>query len=195
MSTEKAVYYPEDKKFLLNLSPHVSHYEVLVCTAPQLRTASVAEAFWLSAAWTNGEGGMNRERALKIVLVLVGLIFLFGVYPLMMYLWPSGWRWQPNQPEYEQMILGVYATLGIFLLLPSRNPSANRSLIAFTAWSSLVHAAIMAVQAFRQTWANADISLGDVPALVIVGVALIAFSSGEAASGTSLSWERLARGL
>lgn len=31
---EKAVYYPEDKKFLLNLNPHVSHYEVLVCTAP-----------------------------------------------------------------------------------------------------------------------------------------------------------------
>jgi hypothetical protein len=60
---------------------------------------------------------MNRERTLKIVLVLVGLIFLFGVYPLMMFLWSSGWRWQPNQPEYEQMILGVYATLGIFLLL------------------------------------------------------------------------------
>ena len=79
---------------------------------------------------------MNRERALKVVLVLVGLIFLFGVYPLMMFLWPSGWRWQPNQPEYEQMILGVYATLGIFLLLAARNPSENRSLIAFTAWSA-----------------------------------------------------------
>ncbi len=85
---------------------------------------------------------MNRERALKIVLVLVGLIFLFGVYPLMMFLWSSGWRWQPNQPVYEQMILGVYATLGIFLLLAARNPSENRSLIAFTAWSSLVHATI-----------------------------------------------------
>jgi hypothetical protein len=64
-------------------------------------------------------------------LVLVGLIFLFGVDPLMMFLWSSGWRWQPNQPEYEQMILGVYATLGIFLLLAARNPAANRSLIAF----------------------------------------------------------------
>jgi hypothetical protein len=77
---------------------------------------------------------MGREGALKVVLVLVGLIFLFAVYPLMMYLWPTGWRWQPNQPEYEQMILAVYATLGLFLLLASRNPSANRSLIAFTAW-------------------------------------------------------------
>ena len=115
---------------------------------------------------------MNRERALKIVLVLVGLIFLFGVYPLMMFLWSSGWRWQPNQPEYEQMILGVYATLGIFLLLAARNPSENRSLIAFTAWSSLVHAGIMAVQAFRDASEHGHL-LGDIPALAIVGVALL----------------------
>jgi hypothetical protein len=118
---------------------------------------------------------MNRERALKVVLVLVGLIFLLGVYPLMMFLWPSGWRWQPDQPEYEQMILGVYATLGIFLLLASRNPSENRGLIAFTAWSSLVHAAIMAVQAFQNVSERGHLR-GDVPALVIVGTALIALA-------------------
>ena len=118
---------------------------------------------------------MNREKALKVVMVLVGLIFLLGVYPLMMFLWPSGWRWQPNQPDYEQMILGVYATLGIFLLLAARNPSANRSLIAFTAWSSLVHAAIMAMQAFRDPSEHGHL-LGDVPALVIVGAALIALA-------------------
>lgn len=115
---------------------------------------------------------MNRESVLKIVLVLVGLIFLLGVYPLMMYLWPSGWRWQPNQPEYEQMILGVYATLGIFLLIASRNPSAHRSLIAFTAWSSLVHAGIMAVQAMQNMNERGHL-MGDIPALVIVGVALL----------------------
>ena len=68
---------------------------------------------------------MSRESALKVLLVVVGLIFLFAVYPLMMYMWPSGWRWQPNQPEYEQMILGVYATLGIFLLLASRKRTAG----------------------------------------------------------------------
>src|SRR6201988_3746434 len=107
---------------------------------------------------------MNREKALKVVLTLVGLIFLFAVYPLMIYLWPAGWRWQPNQPEYEQMILGVYATLGIFLLPASRTPSANRSLIAFTAWSSLVHAGIMAVQAFRNVGERGHL-FGDVPAL------------------------------
>jgi hypothetical protein len=116
---------------------------------------------------------MKRERALQIVLMLVGLIFLIGVYPLMMFLWPSGWRWQPHQPEYEQMILGVYATLGIFLLIASRHPAENRSLIAFTAWSSIVHAGIMALQAFSSEGEHAHL-LGDVPALLIVGIALIA---------------------
>ena len=118
---------------------------------------------------------MNKERALRIVLTLVGLIFLVGVYPLMMFLWPSGWRWHPHQPEYEQMILGVYATLGIFLLIASRRPAENRSLIAFTAWSSLVHAGIMTVQALQNTAEHGHL-FGDVPALLIVGVALIALA-------------------
>lgn len=118
---------------------------------------------------------MNRERILRAVLVAVGLIFLFGVYPLMMHLWPSGWRWQPNQAEYEQMILGVYATLGIFLLMAARNPSEHRSLIAFTAWSSLVHGGIMTLQALRSPGEHGHL-LGDVPALVIVGVVLIALA-------------------
>ena len=124
---------------------------------------------------------MNREGVLRIVLIVVGLIFLVGVYPLMMYLWPSGWRWQPNQPEYEQMILGVYATLGIFLLLASRNPAAHRSLIAFTAVTSLVHAAIMAVQALQNPAERAHL-FGDVPALIIVGVALIVLAPPKAAA-------------
>lgn len=118
---------------------------------------------------------MNRERILQVVLVAVGLIFVLGVYPLMMYLWPSGWRWQPNQPEYEQMILGIYATLGIFLLIAARNPSEHRSLIAFTAWSSLVHGGIMTVQALRSSMEHGHL-LGDVPALLIVGVVLIALA-------------------
>ena len=124
---------------------------------------------------------MNRETILKAVLVVVGLIFLLGVYPLMMYLWPSGWRWQPNQPEYEQMILGVYATLGVFLLLASRTPSAHRSLIAFTAWSSLVHAAIMAVQAFQHASERGHL-LGDIPALIVVGIALILLAPAKASA-------------
>ena len=113
----------------------------------------------------------TRVRYLRTVLVVVGLIFIVGVYPLMMAWWPSGWRWQPNQPEYEQMILGVYATLGVFLLIASRNPLQHRSLIWFTVWSSLVHAGIMAVQAMRSPMEHGHL-LGDIPALAIVAVAL-----------------------
>lgn len=112
-----------------------------------------------------------RLRILRVALVLVGLIFLFGVYPLMMTLWPSGWRWSPNQPQYEQMILGVYATLGVFLLIASRNPLRHLSLIWFTVFSSLVHAGIMTEQALSIPSERAHL-LGDVPALFLVAVLL-----------------------
>ena len=108
---------------------------------------------------------------LRVALVLFGLIFVFAVYPLMMSLWPSGWRWSPNQPQYEQMILGVYATLGVFLLIASRNPLRHLSLIWFTAFSSLVHAGIMTVQVL-QTPAEHGHLMGDIPALFLVGVVL-----------------------
>jgi hypothetical protein len=87
---------------------------------------------------------MNRERALKILLALVGLFFVAGIYPLITSMM------HPKQSDYpDQMMLAIYATLGVFLLLAIRNPAANRSLIAFTAWSSLAHAAVMAVQSIQ----------------------------------------------
>src|SRR6202045_1710143 len=104
---------------------------------------------------------MRRERALKIALLLVGLLFSALVYPLMMFV---------RQEPALAMMLSVYVTLGVFLLLAARNPSANRSLIAFTAWSSFAHAALMAVQAFRNFIARGEL-LG-VVGLVIIGVAL-----------------------
>jgi|SRR5580692_9525901 hypothetical protein len=113
----------------------------------------------------------TRLQILRVVLIAVGLIFIVGVYPMMMAWWPSGWRWQPNQPEYEQMILGVYATLGVFLLIASRDPLKNRSLIWFTVWSSLVHGGIMAMQAFKMPAEHGHL-LGDVPALIIVALVL-----------------------
>jgi Family of unknown function (DUF6632) len=113
----------------------------------------------------------TRLRYLRVALVLVGLIFIFAVYPLMMSVWPSGWRWSPNQPQYEQMILGVYATLGVFLLIASRNPMRHLSLIWFTVFSSLVHAGIMAVQALNMPSEHGHL-FGDVPALVLVAVLL-----------------------
>jgi hypothetical protein len=123
----------------------------------------------------------SRIRFLRMALVLVGLVFVFGVYPLMMSWWPSGWRWQPNQPEYEQMILGVYATLGVFLLLASRDPLKHRSLIWFTVWSSLVHAGIMAVQAMNMPMERGHL-YGDVPALIIVAILLGALTPRGAAA-------------
>ena len=113
----------------------------------------------------------TRLRLLRIALVIFGLIFLLGVYPLMMSWWPSGWRWQPNQPEYEQMILGVYATLGIFLLIASRNPLQHRSLIWFTVASSLVHGGIMTVQAIQMPEEHGHL-LGNVPALILAVLVL-----------------------
>ena len=82
---------------------------------------------------------MKRERALKIVLVLVGLLFCAAVYPLIL---------MAKEGPATAMMMSLYATLGVFLLVASRNPSAHRSLIAFTAWSSFAHAAVMGVQAF-----------------------------------------------
>ena len=112
-----------------------------------------------------------RIKYLRVALRLVGLIFIFGIYTLGI-VWPSGWVWHTGHTShYLQMILGVYATLGVFLLIASRKPLAHLSLIWFTVWSSAVHAAIMAVQAL----ANPDQIghlLGDVPALLIVAAVL-----------------------
>lgn len=121
----------------------------------------------------------SRTRALRPVLIAVGLTFIFGIW-LLMRLWPSGWQWQPSQPEYEQMILGVYATLGVFLLLAARDPARHRSLILLTAWSSLVHAGIMGIQAVVDSAERGHL-IGDVPALAIVGVVLLIVAPGPAA--------------
>src|SRR5215467_15474302 len=88
----------------------------------------------------------NRMLALRVALIATGAIFIFGIYPLSL-VWPSGWTWGHGHSHYLTMILGVYATLGVFLLLASRNPLAHRSLIWFTVWSRVVHATIMAAQA------------------------------------------------
>src|SRR5580693_2186654 len=85
---------------------------------------------------------MKREKALKILLVLFGLIFVAGVYPLITSV-RSGW--QANKEDAEPMALSLYVMMGIFLLVAARNPSANRGVIAFAAWLNIAHAAVMAV--------------------------------------------------
>ena len=113
----------------------------------------------------------KRMQLLKLSLNVFGAIFIVGIYLMMNWVWPSGWGWEPRQPEYEQMIMGVYATLGIFLVRAAKDPLANLSLIWFTIWSSAVHAAIMAVQAIMDVTERANL-LGDVPALFLVAIVL-----------------------
>ncbi len=111
----------------------------------------------------------ERYRYLRIALIVVGIAFLL-IYPLMK-IWSSGWAWQPGQSEYEQMIIGIYATLGVFLLWAARKPEAHLSLIWFTVWSSVVHGVIMAVQAGIDPGERGHL-LGDVPALILVAIVL-----------------------
>ena len=111
----------------------------------------------------------NRQQMLLVALFVFGITFLL-VYPLMV-VWPSGWAWQPSQHEYEQMIVGIYATLGIFLLWASRNPEGHLSLIWFAVWSSVVHGGIMAVQAIVDPAERGHLP-GDVAALFLVAVVL-----------------------
>jgi len=111
----------------------------------------------------------TRLKYLRIALVLVGITFIFGIY-LLMLVWPSGWTWHSGHSDYPIMIVGIYATLGVFLLFAARDPLAHRSLIWFTVWSSVVHGGIMAVQALAPN--SHGHLLGDVPALFIVAAVL-----------------------
>ena len=112
----------------------------------------------------------TQEKYLQLALRLFGAVFML-VYPLAM-VWPSGWQWHGGEGAYYfQMIVGVYAVLGIFLIMAAKNPAEHRSLIAFTIWSSVVHAVIMAVQAIGDPAEQGHL-VGDVPALLLVAIVL-----------------------
>lgn len=130
--------------------------------------------------------GQKETQALRVALIVVGAIFVVGVFALMQ-LWPAAWRWQPSQPEYEQMFVGVYATLGIFLWIAARDPLRHLSLIWFAAWSSVVHGGIMGVQAMVDASERAHF-YGDIPGLIIVGLVLglLARRATTAASAASV---------
>jgi Family of unknown function (DUF6632) len=125
---------------------------------------------------------MTKDSLLRIALVAFGATFLI-VYALAV-VWPSGWAWHhgaPYESHYFMMIVGVYATLGIFLILAARDPQANLSLIWFTVWSSVVHAAIMAVQSLQNPEHGGHL-VGDVPALLLVAVVLGALAPSRRAA-------------
>jgi hypothetical protein len=117
---------------------------------------------------------MGRERTLKVVLLVVGLLFLGLVYPMTVFF---------RQEPALAMMLSVYATLGIFLLLAARNPSAHRSLIAFTAWSSFAHAAVMGLQALLNLIARGE-WIG-VAVLIVIGIVLVALAPPKEAAPQS----------
>jgi hypothetical protein len=125
---------------------------------------------------------MSREALLRFALIAFGAVFCL-VYPLAI-VWPSGWAWHegaPAESQYFMMIVGVYATLGIFLIRAASDPAANRSLISFTIVSSVVHAGIMAIQSFGPGMHQGHL-LGDVPALILVAVVLGALMPAKAAN-------------
>ena len=126
----------------------------------------------------------NRVKYLRAALMVVGVLFIVGIYSMIM-IWPSGWSWHSGPshslPHYLQMILGVYATLGVFLLIASRNPLANLSLIWFTVWSSVVHAGIMAAQALANPEHIGHL-WGDVPALLTIAAVLALLTPRTAAA-------------
>ena len=113
----------------------------------------------------------NAHRLLQVALAVFGAVALC-LYPLAL-VWPSGWAWHsgaPYESQYFMMIVGLYATLGVFLINAARNPAANLSLIWFAVWSSVVHGAIMAVQSFGD--GHIGHLWGDVAALLLVAAVL-----------------------
>ena len=115
----------------------------------------------------------NKAKLLKIFLIITGIFFIIGIYPMMNIIAPESWGWTPRQSEYEEMIIVIYATLGVFLILAAKNPSEHRSLLWFTVWSSITHGGIMAYQAITSHEGHEHANLfGDVPALFAVAIVL-----------------------
>lgn len=110
-----------------------------------------------------------RESALRIALVLVGATCL-ALGPLML-VWPAGWRWSPHHAYYEQMMVGLYGTLGVFLIRASKDPPRHLSLIWFAVWSSIAHASVMTIQALAESGHRGHL-LADVPALFLAATVL-----------------------
>lgn len=109
---------------------------------------------------------MWRDRALKVVLVLVGLLFTAAIYPMMQIL---AYR---VQPKYETaMGLSLYVTLGVMLLIAVQKPSVHRSVIAFAAWSSLAHGSVMAAMVVGDPRSRGE--WPPVVVFVLIGVALL----------------------
>jgi hypothetical protein len=120
---------------------------------------------------------MIRERAVKIVLVLVGLIFVGLLYPIVQYLWRRG-----NEPPGDTMMLSLYVALGIFLLMAVRKPSAHRSLIAYAGWANIAHAIVMALMAIHPESDRKGLLVATV-IVGAIGVALLVVTPAKTSTG------------
>jgi hypothetical protein len=120
---------------------------------------------------------MLRDRALKVVLVLLGLGFCAGIYPIADALWHP----DPAEAYGDYMMLSLYVTLGVFLLIAARHPPSHRSLIAFTAWSSFAHALVMGTMGFQFANQRVGFLWGSV-VLVVIGVVLIVLAPAKASA-------------
>jgi hypothetical protein len=120
----------------------------------------------------------NRIKYLRIALWVFGLAFIFGIW-ILSKVWASGWSWHTEgRSYYFEMILGIYATLGVFLIIAAQNPLKHLSLIWFTVWSSVVHGGIMAVQSFDGM--HMGHLYGDVLVLFVVAAVLAFLTPREA---------------
>ncbi|MDP5211049.1 DUF6632 domain-containing protein [Microbulbifer sp. 2205BS26-8] len=110
---------------------------------------------------------ITRAKYLPIALIATGLVFIFAMYPLMIWIWPAGWGLTPPQPEYEQIIIGTFGILGIFLVLAAKNPSAHLKLIWFAIWLNLVYATIMVLMVLADRTEHANL-FGNVPVQYLI---------------------------
>lgn len=113
----------------------------------------------------------TKLKYLKISLKVFGVIYIAGIYLMMRWIFPEGWSWDPAQPEYEQMILGVYAVMGVYLFRAAKDPAADASFIWFVIWSNIVHAGIMLYHGIIDATEAANL-VGDIPALFLVSFVL-----------------------
>ena len=112
----------------------------------------------------------HRLLFLRIALIVIGLTFIFGIYTLGI-VWPSGWAWGQGHSHYLMMLIGVYVTLGVFLIIASRNPYAHKDIIWFAVWLNVFHGAVMGVQSINDAAERGHL-IGDVPVLFLVAIIL-----------------------
>jgi len=117
---------------------------------------------------------MKRERALQVVLILVGLFYSLCGYILFDDLWHL--KWLSGHCDAMPMFLSLNTTLGVCLLLAAKQPAKHRLMIAYGAWSSLAHGftmTIMSAQAVAHGMHRKD-SPQDIVIFAVIGVTLLA---------------------